>query len=77
VAFGHSHPRLHQLSSRIALYVGNMKSVGRIDQQTFVDTYSKAVCAKLYDRKTLLTPASLLNSCCRCSSSTRSSCCAC
>ena len=55
------------MSSRIALYVGNMKSVGRIDQQTFVDTYSKAVCARLYDRKTLLTPASLLNSCCRCS----------
>jgi hypothetical protein len=29
-----------------------MKGVGRIYQQTFIDTYSKVVCAKLYDRKT-------------------------
>src|ERR1700747_693352 len=33
-------------------YVGNMKGVGRIYQQTFVDTYSKVTFAKLYDRKT-------------------------
>jgi hypothetical protein len=26
--------------------------VGRIYQQTFIDTYSKVVLAKLYDRKT-------------------------
>ena len=42
-------------------YVGNMKGVGRIYQQTFVDTYSKVACAKLYDRKTLITAADLLN----------------
>ena len=42
-------------------YVGNMKGVGRIYQQTFVDTYSKVVCAKLYDRKTPITAADLLN----------------
>ena len=42
-------------------YVGNMKGVGRIDQQTFIDTYSKVVLAKLYDRKTPLTAADLLN----------------
>src|SRR5215467_10943904 len=36
-------------------YVGNMKGVGRIYQQTFVDTYSKVACAKLYDRKTPIT----------------------
>jgi transposase InsO family protein len=42
-------------------YVGNMKGVGRIDQQTFIDTYSKVALAKLYDRKTPLTAADLLN----------------
>jgi len=38
-----------------------MKGVGRIYQQTFVDTYSKAAFAKLYDRKTPITAADLLN----------------
>jgi len=38
-----------------------MKGVGRIYQQTFVDTYSKVACAKLYDRKTPITAAELLN----------------
>ena len=42
-------------------YVGNMKGVGRIYQQTFIDTYSKMVCAKLYDRKTPITAADLVN----------------
>ena len=42
-------------------YVGNMKGVGRIYQQTFIDTYSKVVCAKLYDRKTPITAADILN----------------
>ena len=42
-------------------YVGNMKGVGRIYQQTFVDTYSKLAFAKLYDRKTPITSAELLN----------------
>jgi transposase InsO family protein len=42
-------------------YVGNMKGVGRIYQQTFVDTYAKVAFAKLYDRKTALTAADLLN----------------
>jgi transposase InsO family protein len=42
-------------------YVGNMKGVGRIYQQTFIDTYSKVALAKLYDRKTALTAADLLN----------------
>jgi transposase InsO family protein len=35
--------------------------VGRIYQQTFVDTYSKVAFAKLYDRKTPITSADLLN----------------
>jgi len=38
-----------------------MKGVGRIYQQTFVDTYSKLALAKLYDRKTPITAADLLN----------------
>ena len=42
-------------------YVGMMKGVGRIYQQTFIDTYSKVVHAKLYDRKTPITAAELLN----------------
>ena len=31
-------------------YVGNLKGVGRVYQQTFIDTYAKVACAKLYDR---------------------------
>lgn len=42
-------------------YVGTLKGGGRIYQQTFVDTYSKVAFAKLYDRKTSLTAADLLN----------------
>jgi hypothetical protein len=38
-----------------------MKGVGRIYQQTFIDTYSKVAFAKLYDRKTPITAAELLN----------------
>src|SRR5215211_7524187 len=41
--------------------VGTLKGVGRIYQQTFIDTYSKVALAKLYDRKTPLTAADLLN----------------
>ena len=42
-------------------YVGTLKGFGRIYQQTFVDTYAKVGFAKLYDRKTPLTAADLLN----------------
>jgi hypothetical protein len=35
--------------------------VGRIYQQTFIDTYAKVAFAKLYDRKTPITAANLLN----------------
>ncbi len=41
--------------------VGTLKGVGRIYQQTFVDTYSTVAVAKLYDTKTPLTAADLLN----------------
>jgi transposase InsO family protein len=42
-------------------YVGSLKGVGRVYQQTFIDTYAKVAFAKLYDRKTPLTAADLLN----------------
>jgi hypothetical protein len=42
-------------------YVGNLKGVGRIYQHTFIDTYTKVSFAKLYDRKTPITAADLLN----------------
>jgi hypothetical protein len=41
-------------------YVGNLKSVGRVYQQTFIVTYSKVGCAKLYDRKTPITAAEIM-----------------
>ena len=41
-------------------YVGTLKGVGRIYQQTFIDTYSKVGFAKLYDQKTAITAADLL-----------------
>src|SRR5690554_8068718 len=42
-------------------YVGNLKGVGRTYQQTFIDTYSEVAIVKLYDRKTPITAADLLN----------------
>ena len=49
------------LGSQDTFYVGTMKGVGRIYQQTFVDTYSKVAFAKLYPSKTPITSADLLN----------------
>jgi hypothetical protein len=49
------------LRSPDTFYVGTLKGVGRIYQQTFIDTYSKVGLAKLYDRKTPITAADLLN----------------
>jgi hypothetical protein len=40
---------------------GTLKGVGRIYQQTFLDTYTKVAFAKLYDRKTPMVGADLLN----------------
>jgi transposase InsO family protein len=42
-------------------YVGTLKGVGRIYQQSFIDTYAKVAFAKLYDRKTPITAAEILN----------------
>jgi len=49
------------LGSQDTFYVGTLKGVGRIYQQTFVDTYSKVAFAKLYTTKTPITAADLLN----------------
>ena len=51
------------LGSQDTFYVGTIKGVGRIYQQTFVDTYSKWAAAKLYTTKTPITGANLLNDC--------------
>ena len=49
------------LGAQDTYYVGTIKSIGRIYQQTFIDTYSKLAFVKLYDRKNALVAADLLN----------------
>jgi transposase InsO family protein len=49
------------LGAQDTFYVGTIKGVGRIYQQTFIDTYSKVAFAKLYTMKTPITGADLLN----------------
>ncbi len=49
------------LGSQDTYYVGIIKGVGRIYQQTFIDTYSRVATAKLYTDKTAVTAADLLN----------------
>ncbi|WP_106225113.1 IS481 family transposase [Legionella pneumophila] len=49
------------LGSQDTFYVGTLKGVGRIYQQTFVDTYSKVAFAKLYTTKIPITSADILN----------------
>ena len=49
------------LGAQDTYYVGTIKSVGRIYQQTFLDTYTKVAFAKLYDRKNALVAADILN----------------
>ena len=42
-------------------YVGSIKGVGRIYQQTVIDTYSRVAFAKLYTSKHAITSADILN----------------
>jgi transposase InsO family protein len=49
------------LGAQDTYYVGNIKGVGRIYQQTFIDTYTKVATVKLYDRKVALVAADMLN----------------
>jgi transposase InsO family protein len=58
-AFESEHPGY--CVAQDTFYVGTLKGVGRVYQQTAIDTYSKVGFAKLYDRKTALTAADLLN----------------
>ena len=49
------------LGSQDTFYVGTLKGVGRIYQQTYVDTYAKVAHCKLYTTKTPITAADMLN----------------
>ena len=49
------------LISQDTFYVGYLKGVGRIYQQTVVDTYSSVAFAKLYTSKVPVTAADILN----------------
>ena len=42
-------------------YVGNFKGIGKVYTQVFIDSYSRVADAKLYDDKTALTAADMLN----------------
>jgi transposase InsO family protein len=49
------------LGSQDTYYVGTIKGVGRIYQQTFIDTYAKTAQTKLYTEKSAITAADMLN----------------
>ena len=49
------------LGSQDAYYVGNIKRVGPIYQQTFNDTYSRVAFVKVYETKHAITSADILN----------------
>ena len=49
------------LGAQDTYFVGTMKGVGRIYQQTFIDTYSRVALAKLYVEKSAITAADMLN----------------
>ena len=49
------------LGAQDTFYVGTIKGVGRIYQQTFIDTYTRVAFAKLYLQKQAIQAADLLN----------------
>lgn len=49
------------LGSQDTYYVGNFKGVGRVYAQVYIDTYSRVADVKLYQDKTALTAADMLN----------------
>jgi transposase InsO family protein len=49
------------LGAQDTYYVGNIKGVGRIYQQTFIDTYSSVAMAKVYTSKHPINSADFLN----------------
>ena len=54
-------PHPGYLGAQDTYYVGTIKGVGRIYQQTFIDTHCKVAQAKLYLSKDALTAAEILN----------------
>jgi transposase InsO family protein len=42
-------------------YVGNFKGIGRVYEQTYIDSYSRVADAKLYTEKTAITAADMIN----------------
>lgn len=49
------------LGAQDTYYVGSIKGVGRIYQQSFIDTYTRVAFAKVHDRRNALVAADLLN----------------
>lgn len=49
------------LGAQDTYYVGYIKGVGKIYQQTFIDTYSRVAFAKVHDRKVALVAADMHN----------------
>lgn len=49
------------LGAQDTYYVGYIKGVGKIYQQTFIDTYTRVAFIKVYDRKNALVAADMLN----------------
>jgi transposase InsO family protein len=49
------------LGSQDTYYVGYFKGVGKVYSQVYIDTYSRVADAKLYEDKTSLTAADILN----------------
>lgn len=49
------------LGSQDTFYFGNLKGVGRIYQQTYIDIFTRVAHCKLYTSKTPITAAYLLN----------------
>jgi transposase InsO family protein len=49
------------LGAQDTYYVGYIKGVGKIYQQTFIDTYTRVAFAKVYDRKNALVASDMLN----------------
>lgn len=47
---------LGYLGAQDTYYVGNIKGMGHIYQQTFIDTYSKLAIVKLHPQSTRLLP---------------------
>lgn len=47
------------LGAQDTYYVGYIKGVGKIYQQTFIDTYTRVAFAKVYDRKNALVAAEM------------------